>query len=85
MITRDFGHNYVALDQLAPPPLHVQSTVDGAANWFPVRRPVLRPTPPGPQMVEIPEGSFGDDPTDPAYGRYRTWGMVGRLNPGGEL
>jgi hypothetical protein len=70
----------------APPPLHV--TPDHyQAQWVPLARPQLRPTPPGPEMVYIDRvAPFGDDPTDPTQQtvpRYATAGMIGRLNPQG--
>ena len=88
MITRDFGHGgYAAGCASNPPPLHVYDTESEAANWHPLPRIYLRPTPPGPLMVQIPApgGFAGDDPTDPTQQtvpRIPTLGMVGRFHVG---
>lgn len=87
MITREqFGSDYRAGCEGAPPPLHVYSEQAVHAAWHPLQRPVLCPQPPGPDMVTIPAPPgqlLGDDPTDPAaqtIKRTRTTGMVARLN-----
>lgn len=89
MISRRFGDGgWKAACSSAPPPLHVYDTESEAARWHPLPRIVLRPTPPGPTMVVIPEHGFGgdyvgDDPTDPARQNERrisSPGMIGRFN-----
>jgi hypothetical protein len=84
MITRQFGDGgWAAGCAAAPPPLHVYDTESAAANWFPLPRPALRSTPPGPALVAIPIAApFGDDPTDPTMQtapRQQTTGMIGRF------
>lgn len=84
MITRPFGHGgWAAGCAGAPPPLHVYDTDSEYANWHPLQRPALRPTPPGPVMVTIPQAApFGDDPTDrlaQTEPRQQTTGMIGRI------
>lgn len=85
MITRGFRSNHLTWVPWAPPPIHVYDPEAEAAAWHPLTRPVLRPTPPGPEMIRIPIAApFGDDPTDPAaqtIPRIPTHGMIGRLNP----
>lgn len=88
MITRHFGDGgWSAGCEGNPPPLHVYDHESELANWHPYVRPVLHPTPPGPQMIRIPIAApFGDDPTDPTMQskpRLRTTGMVGRLHEEG--
>lgn len=87
MITREFGDGgYCAAGAGNPPPLHVRDTESMAANWHPLPRPYLQPTPPGPVMVRIPHlpaDELGEDPTDPArcHGpRIPTAGMASRFN-----
>jgi hypothetical protein len=87
MITREqFGADYRAGCQGAPPPLHVYSAEAEHAAWHPLARPVMHPHAPGPVMVTIPAPPgqlYGDDPTDPAaqtVKRTPTVGMVARLN-----
>lgn len=87
MITRKFGDGgYAAACQYNPPPLHVYDTESEQARWFPLRRPFLRATPPGPTMIYQPIAApWGDDPTNPAQQtitRFGTHGMVPRLNMG---
>lgn len=83
MITREFGHGgWAAGCAGAPPPLDVYDTDSEYANWHPLARPQLHPTPPGPVMVTIPIAApFGDDPTDrlaQTEPRQPTAGMIGR-------
>lgn len=90
MMMRPLGHGgYAAGCQNNPPPLHVYDTDSEAANWHPLPRPFLRPTPPGPTMVRQPLAApFGDDPIDKAnqtMPRVLTNGMVARLNVGVQL
>ena len=87
MLTRDFGDGgWKAAGRHNPPPLHVRDTESAAANWYPLRRPALAPTPPGPVLVRIPAlppDELGEDPTDAARchtARQPTAGMQGRLN-----
>lgn len=91
MFTRALGDGGWAAGYAgAPPPLHVYDTESQAANWHPLQRPYLRPTPPGPTMVLIPQpggAALGDDPTDPTAQtrpRYRCAGMIGWLNGKGD-
>lgn len=84
MITRDFRNKHAIAGWDNPPPLVTYTPEAIAASWFPVPRPVLRPTPGGPQYVfRIPTVPFGDDPTDPAMQtkpRIATMGMIGRFH-----
>jgi len=85
MINRDFGsHAYGEGDLSAPPPLHVYSPEAQHAAWHPLDAPYPF-MPVNHVMVEIPQpmpgDALGDDPTDPACGRMRTTGMIGRLHP----
>lgn len=82
MITRDFDDGgWAATCEGAPPPLDTASD-NPQAQWFPLPRPRLFPTPAGPVGVLAPPGPpVGDDPTDPgAQTRRRlpTFGMIGR-------
>lgn len=84
MMTRDFGHGgWAAGCANNPPPLHVYDTESEAANWHPLERPYLRPTP-GMIPVQIPQPAgtaLGDDPTNPGAQtapRMQCSGMIGR-------
>lgn len=92
MVTRHHFYGYQPHPHsMAPPPLHVFS-MNPAANWAPVPRPLAgaRGAQPGPARVLADYGmpSLGIDPTDPTTwgGRgYRQCnGMVGRLNHPGN-
>ena len=85
-LTRDVVNStYRAVSPNNPPPLHVRADCDQAA-WFPLPRPYVHDTHPGPLMVLIPSlaaDAYGEDPTDPARqsrARVPTGGMVERLN-----
>lgn len=83
MITRDFSGDWKAGCAASPPPLHV--TPDNPqASWYPVPRMMLRPQPPGPELIRIPVvAPFGDDPLDvtaQTIPRISTGGMIGWLN-----
>lgn len=87
MITRKFGDGgWAPSCQYAPPPLHVYDTESEQARWFPLARPFLRATPPGPTVIRQPIAApWGDDPTNPGQQtlpRFGTVGMVARLNLG---
>lgn len=90
MLSREFGAG-AAESAGAPPPLHVYDPDCIAANWHPVERPYIRPTPPGPTLVRIPVpagAELGDDPTNPAAQtrpRARTLGMIGWLDADGKI
>lgn len=84
MMTRDLGDGgWGASCPGNPPPLHVHDD-NPQANWYPLARPYLRPTPPGPTMVRIPiVAPFGDEPDNPAnqtLPRVPSPGMIARLN-----
>lgn len=83
MITRSFPADWAAGCAGAPPPLHVVDD-NPQANWYPLQRPYLMLTPPGPQLVAQPIAApFGDDPTDASQQtvlRVHSPGMVARLN-----
>jgi hypothetical protein len=83
MITRGFPADWQAGCAGAPPPLHVVDD-NPQANWYPLPRPWLMGTPPGPQAVMVPIAApFGDDPTDASQQtvlRHASPGMVARLN-----
>jgi hypothetical protein len=88
MMTRDLGDGgWGAACAGMPPPLHVTDD-NPQARWYPLARPYLRPTPPGPFMVRIPiVAPFGDDPTNPhaqtpGMARIACPGMIARLNFG---
>ena len=92
MFTRALGDGgWAASCAGMPPPLHVYDTESIAAAWHPLERPDIRPTPPGPIMVLIPQPAgteLGDDPTNPAAQtapRKQCAGMVGWLNGKGAL
>lgn len=88
MITRSFDPTWQAGCAGAPPPLDVIDD-NPQSRWYPLPRPWLRDTPPGPVMVTAPTTApVGDDPTDPAAQTERripTTGMIGRVDLIGRL
>lgn len=83
MITREMSPGWQAGCAGAPPPLNVRDD-NPQSNWWPLPRPYLMATPPGPTMIFAPiVAPVGDDPTDPGSQTIRrqpTTGMIGRLN-----
>lgn len=83
MITRDLGDNWAATCEGAPPPLDTAAD-NPQAQWFPLPRPYLFPTPAGPAVtLSPPYPPVGDDPTDAAaqtHRRFPTFGMIGRAD-----
>ena len=88
MISRDFQSSWRAGCAGAPPPLDVVDD-NPQSRWYPLPRPFLMATPPGPVMVTIPViAPVGDDPTDPGNQTERripTFGMIGRVDVLGRL
>lgn len=88
MITRNLDSTWAAGCAGAPPPLDVVDD-NPQSRWYPLPRPYLRATPPGPALTLVASGPpVGDDPTDPSAQTERripTFGMIGRMDVIGRL
>jgi hypothetical protein len=89
MITRSHFYGYRPDTDPDSPPWHVIS-MNPAANWVPLPRPLPTRAQPGPQLVYGGGGmpNLGIDPTDPATwstrGYRQSAGMIGRFNGPGS-
>jgi hypothetical protein len=86
LITRPHFYGYRPhCDAMMPPPMHVES-MNPAANWAPLPRPLAAGGDPGPSLIIGGTGMpcLGIDPTDPltwtGRGYRQSAGMIGRFN-----